>query len=146
MSMTCFRHGTGPQKAEAVLSLPQRFLCLVALAFFCFPIGRFYLSTQLDPEACLELGHIHAYPLADHQHHLHSHLLPSQSEKDPGFFFQHCKDTYDGIALSPGQPLGVPLQVSLEPPQSLWRAQQRLRVQLPENLPSLTFHPPKHLV
>ncbi|MBI4442236.1 MAG: hypothetical protein HY649_02540 [Acidobacteria bacterium] len=143
--MTCYQQVTGSQKAGRILSRSQRLLCLVALAFFCFLTGRFYLSTQLDPEACLELGHIAAFPLSDHQHHSHSHLLPSQSEKDPGFFFQHCKDTYEGILLSPAQPFGVPSPVFLEPPQSLWTDQPGLRAQLPDNLPSLPFHPPKHL-
>ena len=145
MSMTCFQHGSRSQKAGHGLSRPRLVVCLIALAFFCLPTGRFYLSTQLDPEACLELGHITAFPLADHQHHSHSHLLPSQSEKDAGYFFQHCKDTYEGILLSPAQPFGIPVPVFLEPPQSFRTGQPWLRTQLPDNFPSLPFHPPRHL-
>ena len=143
--MTCFQQVTGSQKAGHSLARPQRIVCLVALAFFCLPTGRFYLSAQLDPEACLDLEHFAAFPSTDHRHHSHSHLLPSESEKDSGFFFQHGKDTYEGIVLSPAQPFGIPSPVFLEPPLSLWTGQSVLRAQAPYNLPALPFHPPRHL-
>ena len=132
---------------------PARFparpaVALGILAFFCFPISRFYLSAQLDPEQCWEIGHSHAassqlHDHSEHDHHSHAESLPA--DQDGEYFFQHCKDTYEGIALSPAQPLAVPVTASIEPPRTSWQSPERSRCPTPTNLPFLPFHPPRHL-
>lgn len=143
MHMARCHQGNGYRQMGPTSSQPHRVLYVAVLAFFCFPITRFYLSAQLTSEHCLELEHSHARSSAVHTHHSHSELLPPA--RGDGFFFQHCKDTYNGIALSPVQPLGVPVLVSFEPPQILLRAIERTPAQLPESLPPFFFHPPRHL-
>ena len=105
----------------------RRSLTLAMVVLFSFQLSRFYLIAHLDPLICSEPNHQHSSSLAaTHEHptavHKHSHedagSLPHSH--DEGFFFQHCKDSYDGIGLTPAQPLGLPVTASPGLPETVW--------------------------
>ena len=93
-----------------------RILAWLVLAVFCFQLSRFYLVIPLDAFVCeaAESAHDHALPTQDH-HHEHDSLAPAG---DDGYYFQHCKDTLNGMCLVPLQLLGLTVvlwQQNLEP-------------------------------
>ena len=117
---------------------------LAVLVFFSIPIGRFYLRAPLNPVECLEAGHSHsASSPHDHESDMHFHS-PADGSKS-GFFFQHCKDTYDGLALSPAQPLGVPVTISLARPVTFEVVAIAEQWRRPDSFAFPPFHPPRHL-
>lgn len=124
-------------------SRSKQALILATVVFFCLPLGRFYLLLESDPIQCLEQEHSHV-ALASGGHHHGPTLTHSPAEKDSGFFFQHCKDTYDGMGLTPAQPLGVPVSFPyhFRGPSSTIRLLERYR--LPEGYAPILFHPPRH--
>ena len=122
-------------------SVLQRTICLGTLVLFGFSISRFYVAVAVE---CLEHPQTHeANASSDHSH---AHLgQPRSQENDSGFYFQHCKDSYDGVGLSPVQPLGVPIPVFSVPPAATQTTLEPQGFRLPESFPLPFFHPPRHL-
>ena len=121
----------------------KRAVAVAALAFFCFPLSRFFLAVELKSIHCLDRDHPHA--AASDSEHDHSQPLPSLSKShDSGYFFQHCKDAYDGMGLTPVQPLRVSLTASYEQPEASLEPLASELQRLPEAYPPLPFHPPRH--
>ncbi|OFW30508.1 MAG: hypothetical protein A3J28_03760 [Acidobacteria bacterium RIFCSPLOWO2_12_FULL_60_22] len=129
----------------AALGTPpwKRAVAVAALAFFCFPLSRFFHAVELTSIHCLDPDHPHA--VASDSEHGHSHTLQSLSKShDSGYFFQHCKDVYEGMGLPPVQALGVPLTAFYEQPEASLRPLASELHRLPEAYPPLPFHPPRH--
>ncbi|OFV99405.1 MAG: hypothetical protein A3F68_04465 [Acidobacteria bacterium RIFCSPLOWO2_12_FULL_54_10] len=97
----------------------DRSKAVLIAAFFCFQFSRFYLIVPLNGFECFEPNFLRGVAaMDDHSHHHeaaagHAHAqLASQDQpqsQQPGFAFEHCKDTYNGIALTPVQSLGMPV-------------------------------------
>ena len=97
----------------------RRSLTLAMVVLFSFQLSRFYLIAHLDPLICSEPNHQHSSLAETHGHsHEDAGVLPHSH--DDGFFFQHCKDSYDGIGLTPAQPLGLPVTASPGLPETVW--------------------------
>ena len=121
----------------------KRAVAVAALAFFCFPHSRFFLAVELKSIRCLDTDHPHT--AASESEHGHSHTLQSFSKShDSGYFFQHCKDAYDGMGLTPVQPLRVSLTASYEQPEASLSPLAWELHRPPEAYPPLPFHPPRH--
>ncbi|MBI4459098.1 MAG: hypothetical protein HY648_03435 [Acidobacteria bacterium] len=123
----------------------RKAITVTVAAFFFFQFIRFYLVAPLDVFECLEPNFRQGASASEnHGHHHDAVELQSHSE-DAGYTLQHCKDTYNGIALTPVQPLGLPVAVS----------QEFLRLALPtavcepsqplENFLPPPFQPPRNL-
>ena len=98
----------------------RRSLTLAMVVLFSFQLSRFYLIAHLDPSICSEPNHQHSSSLAETRAHSHEDAGALPHSHDDGFFFQHCKDSYDGIGLTPAQPLGLPVTVSPGLPETVW--------------------------
>ena len=127
-------------------SLRSRHLVRGAVVLFCLvQLSRFYLTIQLDPLLCWDWDPNHNHAAMTHVGHEHSHdhgLLPES--QDHGFFFQHCKEAYNGIGLIPVQPLPAPVTVSFQPPAAAWGNVLAENPQPIENYLPPPFHPPRN--
>lgn len=129
-------------KAPSKRSVPNRLLALAVVVLFVFQLSRFYVTISLDPSVCFELNHQHALPSDAHHHHQEhaGEILPAQ---DGGFFFQHCKDTYDGMNLTPAQPFGLPSVAAYEEPATTEVATMQEPISPVETFLSPPFQPPR---
>ena len=129
-------------KAPSKRSVPNRLLAFAVVVFFVFQLSRFYLIITLDPSVCFERNHQHASSSDVHSHHQEhaGEILPTQ---DGGFFFQHCKDTYDGMNLTPAQPFGLPSVAAYEEPATTWVAPMQEPISPVETFLSPPFQPPR---
>lgn len=126
--------------------LARKAITVTVAAFFFFQFIRFYLVAPLDVFACFEPNFRHQgiSAVSDHVHD-HADVGFHSHSKDEGYALQHCKDTYNGIGLTPVQPLGLPVAV---PQEFLGLA---LTAALPEpsqpleNFLPPPFQPPRHL-
>lgn len=127
--------------------LAWRRTALVALLFFVLQFTRFYLVVQLDETICAhrvaELNQAAASTTAHHHSHEAEQLVPH--EHDNGFYFQHCKETFEGISLTPVQPLGAPMAVSLQRLEWSWQPLVKENFPAPERYLPSPFHPPRKL-
>lgn len=93
-------------------SLARKAITVILAVFFCFQFLRFYLVAPLNAFECFEPNFRHGISaLEGHGHHHDEVGAPSHSD-DEGYAIQHCKDTYNGIGMTPVQPLGLPIAVS----------------------------------
>ena len=123
----------------------KRAIALVVVVLFCFQLSRFYLIIQLDPVECFDPNHTHhTTSTGAHDHH-HDGEETLPHSHDDGFFFQHCKDTFDGAGLTPVQPLGVPVAVSDRQPETTWASSMPESRRPHENFLPLPFQPPRNL-
>jgi hypothetical protein len=88
----------------------MRTIAMMVVLFFGLQSGRFFLTATLGPLFCpedfrqgaaLATNHHADHEAAEHARH---------SAGDAGYYFEHCKDTYPGMALTPAQPMPVPSQ------------------------------------
>ena len=79
-----------------------RAVSAVLLLFFSLQLSRFYLvaTPQQDSDAayCPVDG---GSALHDADHHSAERTFAPTGNQDSGFYFRHCKDTLDGMALAP---------------------------------------------
>ena len=129
--------------AHAIFETRVVAACVAVL--FCFQFSRFYLVIPLDQFLCLEANHTHGVASqSGHDHHLSSESLPhSHGSKDTGYYFQHCKDSFEGMALTPVQPLGMPPAASIQEPEITVAFQQPEGRQFFENLLPPPSQPPR---
>lgn len=125
-------------------SLRHRAIGLVVVSLFSFQLSRFYLVIELDKFICLEATHTHGIGLGASTHH-HDHEAGLSNPEEKGFFFQHCKDTFGGIALTPVQPLDVPVIASYPLPLQSGAALAGPGCPAGENDLAPPFQPPKVL-
>ena len=124
------------------VSTVQKVFALATVAVFCLQLSRFYLLIELDRFICLEANHTHEVGSVRHDHpHAEDGLLPH--DHDDGFFFQHCKDSFGEIALTPVQPLGVPVTVSHPQPEPAWTDFLKESRSPLENFLPPPFQPPR---
>ncbi len=123
----------------------SRAIALAVSVLFCFQLSRFYLVIQLDRFVCFDLSHNHepGVPAAPHDHPDGEEAVPHSH--DEGDHFQHCKDAFDGIGLTPVQPLGVPVAVSTQRPETAWVASLPVNPRPVETNLSPPFPPPRYL-
>jgi len=97
--------------------LNRRSKTILIAAFFCFQFSQLYLIVPLSGFECFEPNYLRGvsamYNLSHHHDasagHSHAHIASNDQPQQLGFAFEHCKDTYDGIALTPAQSLGLPV-------------------------------------
>ena len=124
----------------------RKVTAVTVAAFFFFQLIRFYLVAPLDVFECFEPNFRHqgVSALENHGHH-HDEVGIAPPSDDTGYTLQHCKDTYNGIGLTPVQPLGLPVAVSRE---SLGPAMTAALCELCQPLNHFLpppFQPPRHL-
>jgi hypothetical protein len=126
--------------------LPDRALSAAVVLLLTFQMSRFFLVISLENFVCYPLNHSEDISLAGHHHHDHdgeAEALPHGD--DGGNYFQHCKDTFDGIGLTPVQPLGLSVPVSDQPPELIGaHLLPESRGPLETDLPP-PFQPPRNL-
>ncbi len=146
----------------------HRAVALVVVILFSFQLSRFYLTAELNPLECLEHDHSHDTTSA-HSHdatsaHLQAHSHEAASEhshphqqqrhhesesmpesEDNGHYFQHCKDTFAAMGLTPVQPLGMAVAVVRQPQTQVSVAALTEDIRPTENFLLPPFHPPRHL-
>ena len=76
---------------------------------------------------------------------MHSHhMTEAPSHKQEGcFYFQCCKETYDGIGLSPAQPFGLPVHLAHIQPETTPTILLSESLSLVENFLPPPFEPPR---
>ena len=127
-------------------NLPRnRLIALAVVTLFTLQLSRFYFTIQLDQFICYDANHTHQTGSPNAHGHQHEGEEALPHSHDDGFFFQHCKDTFDGIGLTPVQPLGVPLAVSCQPPMAVGTIAAREKPQLLEHFLPPPFQPPRSL-
>ena len=126
--------------------LTRKVITVTVAAFFFFHLSRFYLAAPLDVFECFEPNFRHqgVSALENHGHH-HDEVGIASPSDDAGYAFQHCKDTYDGIGLTPVQPLGLPVAVSQESLELALTVALREPSQPLENFLPPPFQPPRNL-
>ena len=92
----------------------RKAITVTVVVFFCFQFVRFYLVAPLDFLACFGPNFRPGVSAVSDHVHDHANVGVHSHSKDEGYTLQHCKDTYEGIGLTPGQPLGLPVTVSWE--------------------------------
>lgn len=125
---------------------PGRLTAVVVAVAFAFQLTRFFLVVPLDSFVCYEPKHSQESSLPGHHHHDNDEEhAGAPHQHDNGTYFQHCKDTFAGIGLTPVQPLAMPLAVSPAPaelslPQLLPPSARAAERSLPP-----PFQPPRNL-
>ena len=130
---------------------PMRATAFVALCLFCFQVVRFYVVIPLDAYTCGSLDYTYGDARSTHHHdfetnqpdHDHDQALPQ--DDDDRQYFQHCKDTLNGLALSPVQPFGLPVLVTQQGPQCSWANLATNPHKAIENYLPPPFQPPRQL-
>lgn len=123
----------------------------LALCLFCFQFVRFYVVIPLDAYTCYSPDHIYgatASAAHGHDHALaydgdqHDEAMPQSDDRH--FYFQHCKDTLNGLGLTPVQPFGLPVLIWHQKlPASLVHVARTSRRVIEHSL-SPPFQPPKN--
>ena len=133
------------QEWQKVLPLlfTKRGVAACVLILFCFQFSRFYLIVELDRFVCLEPNHIHtASSLSGHDHHPEGGDALSE-DQESGYSLQHCKDTFNGIALTPVQPLGFSFAAPVQRPETAWASRLPENQQVIDNVLAPPFQPPR---
>jgi hypothetical protein len=113
------------------------------LVIFALQFARFYLGTPAYRHLCPEqsLGDL-AGTHAEHNHHAVREITPPNPEGGP--YFQHCKEYFHGLGLTPVQPLAEPGVLSIHWTQSVFVALLPIPLPFPQNDLTTPFHPPRH--
>jgi len=119
----------------------KRAVAACVLVLFCFQFSRFYLIVELDRFVCLEPNHIHtANSLSAHDHHPQGKDALSE-DQDSGYSLQHCKDTFNGISLTPVQPLGFSFAAPVQRPETAWASRTPENQQVMDSILPPPFQP-----
>lgn len=97
-------------------------VAFVLLGLFCFQLSRVYLVVPADAYMCSFPSPSHESETVSGDHHHHDEAASSApfllaNEDDGRSYFQHCKDTLDGLGLTPAQPFGLAAVMQPQPPQ-----------------------------
>ena len=137
------------RRSESGSPRAKHVIAWVTAVFFCLPLLRFYSMIELDPAYCWEHVHsqdavLHSGEEHSHSGEVHSHSAEVASpDDDSGFYFRHCKDSYDRMGLTPVQTLGAPVTVSCrQPDTSLRSLPLEVLRPLQADIPT-PFHPPR---
>src|SRR6266404_6443582 len=99
---------------------PSLFRCAVAgliLGLLCFQLSRVYLVVPADAFICAAPGHDHGDAALGHNDHGDEALEAWFVDPHDGrSYITHCKDTLDGLGLTPGQPFATPVAEAQQPP------------------------------
>jgi hypothetical protein len=119
-----------------------RVIAAVAAFFFCFQTSRFFIVASVNSAACPM--DFHDTSSATAGHHQDEKALSLSPDQETGSHFQHCKDTANGLALTPVQPLPMPTMVSEQVPVAVWtnifaESQRAAGLELPP-----PFQPPRY--
>lgn len=107
---------------QAERTLPSPFRCAVAcllLGLLCFQLSRVYLVVPADAFVCAAPDRDHGGATLSHDDHdrgdeaLEALLADEHDDRN---YVTHCKDTLDGLGLTPAQPYNTP---AAEAPQPL---------------------------
>ena len=133
----------------------QRTIALVVMVLFSFQISRFYLTDELNPLECLVPNHSHEATSAhsrgstsahsrqhQQQHHQESESVPES--EDSGHYFQHCKNLFADLALTPSQFLRISVTVVHLPLAQVSVTSLPEDIRPAENFLLPPFHPPRH--
>ena len=126
------------RRGKARNALQGHGLCLCLVVMFCFQFGRFYLTVELGQFQCLDTADIHVATSAHHTHAGNVTAAPPD-----GYSIEHCKDTLDGIPLTPVQPFGTVAAVTFEQPQLAGAGFQPFDPIAPEHALPTLFQPPR---
>ena len=80
----------------------SRYLSVMIALVLAVQLSRFFIAVPAAIVICWDQD------IQSHGRHTHEHELAAPSDAATGFSFDHCKDTYAGIDLTPAQPLGSP--------------------------------------
>ena len=130
------------RRNESVSPSAKQVIVWATVVFFCLPMFRFYSVTELDPAFCRDHDHSHETALHSGEEHSHPGEVTSPDD-DSGFYFRHCKDTYDGMGLTPVQTLGAPAAVSWQPPETFLATLSSEVLRPPQADIPPPFHPPR---
>ena len=122
----------------------KRTVAFFALVVFSVQLVRFYVVFPRDAFICSEAGHQHdhAGELANGLDHGGEEFLP-RGDLDQTYF-QHCKETLDGLCLTPAQPLGMPVFVAHRIEPLIWLSLPN-QIALPiDNALPPPFQPPRN--
>jgi hypothetical protein len=121
----------------------KRSVAFIALVVFSVQLVRFYVVVPRDAFTCSELGHHHAAgEFAEALEHAGGAFLPPGGANQN--YFQHCKETLDGLCLTPAQPLGMPVFATHRIESPIWLALPN-RIALPvDNALPPPFQPPRN--
>jgi hypothetical protein len=103
----------------AVSARSAKIRVIAALAAFCFCLqtGRFFIGASVNPSICPLDSYGSSSVGGEHDPDEAALSLPR--DHDSGFYFQHCKDTVDGLALTPVQPLPMPTVAAEQEPVAI---------------------------
>ena len=113
-------HPVRARQSERTLQPPVR--CAVAcliLGLLCFQLSRVYLVVPADAFICAAPEHDHGGATLSHDDHDHGDEAVEAlyaNQHDGRNYITHCKDTIDGLGLTPAQPYNTP---AAEAPQPL---------------------------
>ena len=142
---TTFRSGFS--RAGSSTGLAERCTAVVVVVLFVFQITRSYLVVQPDDTVCtqrvMELNQAATSTTAHHHSHEGEQLV--SQPHDDGFYFRHCKDTFEGIFLTPVQPLGALGAISHQRLEWSWQPFLKEKFPAPERYLPSHFHPPRNL-
>ena len=116
-----------------------RGVCFCVLVLFCFQFSRFYLTVEGGQFLCLDAD----VPDFSAPHHHHEGELSAAHHSDGGYSIEHCKDTLDGIPLTPVQPFGTAAAMTLEPSQLVAAAFPVADPVAPDGVLPSPFQPPR---
>jgi hypothetical protein len=122
-------------------STGTRVVAAVVTFFFAFQLSRFFIVASVAPGLCP--ADSDASLLASGGHHHDENAVSLPKNHDPGYYFQHCKDTVDGLALTPVQPLGLPGATIHFVPDTNWSAAPSAAVSATEHFLPAPFQPPR---
>jgi hypothetical protein len=124
----------------------------VVVALFCFQLSRVYLVNKIDvfyncPNTQVwtsSSSSDNSAEAADSSADTLAAVI--SSEQDDRNYVRSCKDTLDGLGLSPVQPLGIPVAIFPQKPVANWVNPAATVDAAPERYLPPLFQPPRSLI
>ena len=123
----------------------RRAVAAVLLFFLSFQASRFYLAMQLDFEECLHSELTHSHTLSDDHHHHPAQPEAGSHGQSSGPVFDHCKDPFAGMGLTPLPVLAPLVLLSFLPAEITALGFSLEDTSRPQEYWSTLFHPPRQL-
>jgi hypothetical protein len=126
-------------------------IALAIVALFCFQLSRVYFVDKVDAFYTCPYTQVWTSTTSDDNEAAAASINTETfegflaSESDDRTTVRSCKNSADGLSLSPVQPFGAPVAVPPQRPETHWTRPAGIVDSAPDTALPLLFQPPRFL-